>query len=91
MREDLLNSRSSLADLAGRIGEPGLMGEILARGIERGEVDPSRVSPRIASLPVELARHDLLMKLEPLSSASILEIVDEVFLPLVVGPIEAEG
>lgn len=84
MRDDLLESNSSLADLAKRIGEGGLMSEILARGAERGEIDPSRITPRIASLPVELARHDLLMKLEPLSRASILEIVDDVFLPLVV-------
>lgn len=84
MRDDLLESNSSLADLANRIGEEGLMSAILARGAERGEVDPSRITTRIASLPVELARHDLLMKLEPLSRASILEIVDDIFLPLVV-------
>lgn len=84
MREDLLEARSNLADLTGRIGERGVVTNILDRGIERGEIDAARITSRIASLPIDLARHDMLMTLQPLSGSSIQEIVDEVFLPLVV-------
>jgi AcrR family transcriptional regulator len=83
MREDLLEARSNLADLTGRIGERGVVTDILARGIKRGEIDATRITPRIASLPIDLARHDMLMTLQPLSIGSIHEIVDEIFLPLV--------
>ncbi|MGV1898086.1 TetR-like C-terminal domain-containing protein [Agrobacterium vitis] len=56
---------------------------MLDRGVERGEIDPSRLTPRIVSLPTDLARHEMLMTLKPLSDEVILEIVEEVVLPLV--------
>jgi AcrR family transcriptional regulator len=56
---------------------------ILERGIARGEVDPTRVTDRIRTLPFDLFRHEALMTLQPLSDAAITEIVDEIFLPLV--------
>lgn len=83
MREDLLNDDLSFADVPGRIGEHGLVAEILERGANRGEIDLARITARIASLPIELARHDMLMTLKPLTDKSIEEIVDEVFMPLV--------
>lgn len=83
MREDLLKDNLSFADVPGRIGEHGLVAEILARGANRGEIDLARITTRVASLPIELARHDMLMTLKPLSDKSIEEIIDEVFLPLV--------
>ncbi len=83
MREDLLKDNIYLADLPGRIGEQGLVADILSRGVQRGEIDPTRISSRITSLPTDLARHDMLMTLKPLSDKSIEEIIDEVFLPLV--------
>jgi hypothetical protein len=42
-----------------------------------------RVPPAVLALPFDLLRHDLLMNLEPLPSARIGSIVDEIFLPLV--------
>lgn len=83
MREDLLRDDLSFADVPGKIGEQGLVDDILERGVKRGEVDPGRVTNRISSLPIDLARHDMLMTLKPLSNKSIEEIIDEVFLPLV--------
>jgi len=83
MREDLLKDNLSFVDVPSRIGEHGLVAEILERGANRGEIDPARITRRIASLPIELARHDMLMTLKPLSDKSIEEIIDEVFLPLV--------
>jgi len=55
---------------------------ILDRAIERGEIRPEKVTPRITRLPVDLVRHELLITLEPVSMKTIEEIVDEIFLPL---------
>lgn len=55
---------------------------ILNRAIERGEIRPEKVTPRITRLPVDLVRHELLITLEPVSMKTIEEIVDEIFLPL---------
>ncbi len=57
--------------------------QILRRGIERGELDPDRLTPRIANVPLDLLRHELLMTLQPVPEETITEIVDEIFLPLV--------
>ena len=64
-------------------GEPGTMEAILDRAAARGEIDPGRLSPRIASLPVDLVRHDLIMTLAPIPDSILMEIVDKIFLPLV--------
>lgn len=64
-------------------GEPGAMHAILGRAAARGEIDAGRLSPRIASLPVDLVRHDLIMTLAPVPDSTLAEIVDKIFLPLV--------
>ena len=64
-------------------GEPGTMQVILDRAAARGEIGPGRLSPRIASLPVDLVRHDLIMTLAPIPDSTLVEIVDKIFLPLV--------
>ena len=56
---------------------------IVQRAIERGEIDPERLTPRIAALPGDLLRHELLMTMKPVSEEAIAEIVDDIFLPLV--------
>jgi AcrR family transcriptional regulator len=81
-------TNSSLADLRNEMADRGvadrrLIDDILRRGIERGEIDPQKLTPRIASLPVDLARHEMMMTMEPLPDSVIAEILDEVFLPLV--------
>ena len=63
-------------------GEPTAMQTVLDRAIARGEIDPDRLSPRIASLPLDLVRHDLIMNQSPPPDAALVEIVDAVFLPL---------
>ena len=50
--------------------------------IERGEIDPRNVTPRIASLPFDLFRHEVILNAQPLSEQTINEIVDEIVLPL---------
>jgi AcrR family transcriptional regulator len=71
------------ADFLAARRQPFGIDEILQRGIERGEIDPERMTPRIAGLPSDLMRHDLLMNMQPPSEKAIIEIIDEVFLPLV--------
>ena len=56
---------------------------VLARGVERGEIDRSKLTPRIASLLPDLLRHELMMTLRPVPNAVITEFVDDIFLPLV--------
>ncbi len=59
------------------------MGAILAAAARRGEVRLERLTPRVMTLPVDLARHELFITRQPLSDDVITEIVDQVFLPLV--------
>ncbi|WP_328609125.1 TetR/AcrR family transcriptional regulator C-terminal ligand-binding domain-containing protein [Amycolatopsis sp. NBC_00345] len=56
---------------------------IYQRAHDRGEIDLRRIPPAVLAMPFDLARHDLLMDLEPLKPARIRSIVDELFLPLV--------
>ncbi|MFI0483719.1 TetR/AcrR family transcriptional regulator [Actinomadura sp. 9N215] len=61
-----------------------LIESVVNRAVERGEIDASKVTPRIVSLPYDLLRHEALMNVEPMSPAAVREIVDTIFLPLVV-------
>jgi len=58
---------------------------IIRRAIERGEVDPARITPRIAGLPFDLLRHELLMTQAAVPDEVIEEIVDSIVLPLITG------
>jgi hypothetical protein len=60
----------------------GVMATILKHAEERGEVRQG-VSPRVATLPIDLLRHELFRTRTPPSKQVIAEIVDDVFLPLV--------
>ncbi|MFH8561782.1 hypothetical protein [Streptomyces sp. NPDC017988] len=50
------------------------------RAVERGELDPAKLTPRIASLPFDLLRGETMMTLRPVAPE---EIEDAIFLPLV--------
>lgn len=56
---------------------------ILRRAAERGEVNLESVTPRIASLPLDLTRHEVLVNRALVADAALSEIVDDIFLPLV--------
>lgn len=75
----------SPADLRERIlaGTSNRMAAVVQRAVERGEIDPDRLSPRIASLPLDLVRHDAIMTRAPIPEDTLIEIVDRIFLPLV--------
>jgi len=57
--------------------------EILARGVGRGEIAAQKLTPRLAALPFDLVRYQLMVLRQPLSTEDIEEIVDRIFLPLV--------
>ena len=59
------------------------METVIRRAVERGEIDPARVTPRIANLPFDLLRHEVMMTLAPVPKETIVDIVDDIFLPLV--------
>jgi AcrR family transcriptional regulator len=56
---------------------------VLARAVERGEIDEAKLTHRLASLPMDLLRQELMMRLKPVPDDVIVAIVDEIFLPLV--------
>jgi AcrR family transcriptional regulator len=55
---------------------------ILRRAGERGEVDLDRITPRVAMVPFDLFRHEVLTSTAPIPAATVTEIIDDVFLPL---------
>lgn len=57
---------------------------ILERAVRRGEARPDALHPRIATVPVALLRNEYAMRgPETISDDVLVEIVDRVFLPLV--------
>ncbi|HUB22225.1 MAG TPA: TetR/AcrR family transcriptional regulator [Streptosporangiaceae bacterium] len=59
-----------------------VMQTILKRAAERGEARPG-VKRRIATLPTDLFRNELFKSRTPPSEGTLVEIIDDVFLPLV--------
>jgi AcrR family transcriptional regulator len=60
-----------------------VMMTILERAAGRGEVRLDRITSRIATLPLDLLRHDLFVTRTAASENSLIEIVDGIFLPLI--------
>jgi AcrR family transcriptional regulator len=76
---------TNLAELSAYVqgGRDAVLYEMIERAVARGEIQPGQVSGRVARLPVDLFRHELLMTLRPVADGVIEEIVDDIFLPLV--------
>jgi AcrR family transcriptional regulator len=87
MRGYFAETNSSLADLRNKLrdmlGDNRTMDEVLQRGVRRGEIDPRKLTKRIASLPVDLVRNEGFMTQKPIPRAVIAEILDSIFLPLI--------
>ncbi|MEV6358328.1 TetR/AcrR family transcriptional regulator [Streptomyces hydrogenans] len=64
-------------------GRPTTLGTVFDRAADRGEIDPERVTDRMKSLPFDLLRHELLTTNTPAADTTLEEIVDTLFLPLV--------
>jgi hypothetical protein len=58
------------------------MSSVLDRAAARGE-SRENISPRVARLPLDLLRHELILTHQPPSQDTLEEILDEIFLPLV--------
>ncbi len=56
---------------------------VVQQAINRGELPPEGLPGRIARLPSDLLRHELIMNLTHIPDETIVDIVDTVFLPLV--------
>jgi AcrR family transcriptional regulator len=82
MNDYFTETHSSLADLRARLIGENKFEQLLRRGVARGELDQSRLTPRISSLPLDLLRHEVLMTRKPVSNELIVEIIDTIFLPL---------
>jgi len=57
--------------------------QVVNRAVERGEIDPARLTPRIIDLPFDLLRHEWMMTLKPVPDHVLRQIVDDIFIPLV--------
>jgi AcrR family transcriptional regulator len=57
--------------------------QVVNRAVERGEIDPARLTPRIIDLPFDLARHEMMMTLKVVPDHVLRQIVDDIFIPLV--------
>ncbi|RIX30405.1 TetR/AcrR family transcriptional regulator [Amnibacterium setariae] len=77
----------SPADLRVRLlGERTTGGQVLLeRAVRRGEVPDVPRSPGLVSMPYDLFRHDLTMTLARVPERRLLEIVDDLWLPLIRG------
>jgi AcrR family transcriptional regulator len=65
---------------------------LLSRAVARGEAPPEAVHPRVATLPMTLLRGEYALRGIPAVPDEVLvEIVDEVFLPLVRGRAPERG
>lgn len=56
--------------------------QVVQQAVNRGELPPEGLPPRIAMLPASLLRHELIMNLSRVPDETIVDIVDTVFLPL---------
>jgi AcrR family transcriptional regulator len=65
---------------------PAKIDVILARAVERGEVEPRILASRRATVATDLLRNQFLLFGAPVDDEIITEIVDDVYLPLVLKP-----
>jgi AcrR family transcriptional regulator len=80
MSDDMASEDVSFAD--GRFREMP-MRDVLARAVARGEVAPDKLTPRILRLPTSLVLHEVIITQRQITDSAICEIVDTIFLPLI--------
>ncbi|HYY01340.1 MAG TPA: TetR/AcrR family transcriptional regulator [Mycobacterium sp.] len=76
---------TNLAELSTYVlgGRDAILDVVIERAVARGEIESGQVSERVARVPIDLFRYEMLMTFQAVSDRVIEEIVDEVFLPLV--------
>lgn len=80
--DELASDPDGLAYLHAQQAGAEAMATILRAAAARGEVRLANISPRVASLPIDLARYELLVRRALVPDDVLVQIVDEVFLPL---------
>ncbi|MGW4231820.1 TetR/AcrR family transcriptional regulator [Streptomyces sp. NPDC004980] len=89
----LITAAGSAQELLAELGDPAAGGAyeaawltVLGRAVARGEAAPEVLHPRVASAPAALLRNEYMTRGVPVvPDATLVEVVDEVFLPLVRG------
>lgn len=77
-------TQTSITDLRNQMFPDGICHhEILRRAIERGEIDSTKLTTRVSTLPADLVRHEAIMTRKPVPRIVIEEIIDQIFFPLV--------
>ena len=73
------------AVIRGRFVEPAnlLLLEALRRGVVRGEVRPGALTPMVAKVAPALLREHVMLHGAPVPRSALVEIVDDVVIPLV--------
>ena len=81
----LASSGLTPAEVRGKLlrDRPIWSSEIFRRAHERGEIDLDTLPVAVLTMPIDLMRHDMLMTLKPIPRERIVEIVDDLFMPLV--------
>ncbi|MFI2486265.1 TetR/AcrR family transcriptional regulator [Promicromonospora kroppenstedtii] len=64
-------------------GTNPVMRTIAERAAARGELEPGTIPDRVLRVPVDLFRLEFILTYDPVPESVILQIVDDVFLPLV--------
>jgi AcrR family transcriptional regulator len=81
MHEDMASGEVNFTDA--RFSENPI-GDVIARGVARGEIDPERVKPRVVRTLPSLVMHEIVVTAQPISDQAISEIIDQIFIPLTV-------
>jgi AcrR family transcriptional regulator len=82
---DAISSSAQSDILQGQVHQTNAaaMERILEQAEVRGEVRSGDIPPRVMTVPFDLARHEMVMTGRPATTEAIVQIVDEIFLPLV--------
>ena len=58
---------------------------IVGRAVDRGELHPVELPPRVTRLPVDLIRNESVFCRAPMTEEALTELVDDIYLPLLRG------
>jgi AcrR family transcriptional regulator len=65
------------------VGRANATESVIARAVARGEIGTGPIPERVLTLPYDLYRHEAIMTLTSMPDEVLVEIVDQVWLPLV--------
>jgi AcrR family transcriptional regulator len=83
MLSDLLSHEEAFDQVLEQLTRSGgeVMSGVIDRAVARGEARKD-IPERVARLPLDLLRHELILTHQPPSQPTLEEIIDEIFLPL---------